>query len=87
MDPYYDNHKGGFSYPLYTHLRDHNHVFEGLLTAAKTPLRLSDEPEGEVKGRYVSGNFFDVLGVRPLLGRAIVPEDDRVSEGGGNPVV
>ncbi|HXB69781.1 MAG TPA: ABC transporter permease [Candidatus Acidoferrales bacterium] len=90
VDPYYyyNNSKGGFSYPLYRQLRDHNQVFSGLLTVSKTPLRLTDEPEGEgAKGRYVSGNFFEVLGVRPWLGRTIVPEDDRVSEGGGNPVM
>jgi putative ABC transport system permease protein len=88
VDPYHNDSKGGFSYPLYEQLRDHNHVFRGLLTVSKTPLRLTDEPEGEgAKGRYVSGNFFEVLGVQPLLGRTIVPEDDRVSEGGGNSVM
>ena len=87
VDPYTDNHKGGFSYPLYQQLRDRNQVFSGLLTVAKTPLRLTDEPEVTgPQGRFVSGNFFQVLGVRPVAGRAIVPEDDRVSEGGGNPV-
>ncbi len=88
LAPYYNTGKGGFSYPLYEQLRDRNHVMSGVITASSTSLRLTDEPEGGgAKGRYVSGNFFDVLGVRPLLGRAIVPEDDRVSEGGGNPVV
>ena len=28
-------------------------------------------------GRLVSWSFFDVLGVRPALGRTLVPEDDR----------
>ncbi len=86
VDQYYDNRKGGFSYPLYTYLRDHNHSFSGLLTISNTLLHLSDEPQAEVTGRYISGNFFQVLGVRPLLGRATVPDDDRVSAGGGNPV-
>jgi putative ABC transport system permease protein len=35
-----------------------------------------DEP-ARVPGRLVSGNFFDVLGARPLRGRVIGPEDDR----------
>jgi predicted permease len=87
VDPFYENRKGGFSYPLYEQLRDHNHAFSGMLTVSKTLLRLTDEPEGEAKGRYVSGNFFEVLGVRTLLGRAINPEDDHISEGGGNPVI
>ena len=88
VDPYTGNSKGGFSYPVYKLLRDQNQAFSGLLTVSRTSLRLTDEPEGEgAKGRYVSGNFFEVLGVRPLIGRAIAPEDDRVSEGGGNPVM
>jgi predicted permease len=88
IEKFYDNQKGGFSYPLYQELRDRNQVFGGLLTASKTPLRLSDEPEGAgAQGQYVSGNFFQVLGVRAWLGRTIVPEDDRLSQGGGNPVV
>jgi predicted permease len=87
IEKFYDNQKGGFSYPLYQELRDRNQVFRGLLTASKTPLRLSDEPEGAgAQGQYVSGNFFQVLGVRAWLGRTIVPEDDRLSHGGGNPV-
>jgi len=79
VGPFYDNRKGGFSYPLYEQLRDHNHAFIGLLTVSKTPLRLTDEPEGEAKGRYVSGNFFEVLGVRhcsaaPSLPRTIASQ-------------
>jgi predicted permease len=84
----YGARKGGFSYPLYEQVRDRNNVFTGVLTISRTSLRLTDEPEGGgATGRYVSGNFFELLGVRPWLGRAIVPKDDRISEGGGNPVV
>ena len=32
----------------------------------------------------VGWNFFDVLGVRPVLGRSFLPEDDQP---GGRPVV
>ena len=41
IEKLYDNQKGGFSYPLYQQLRDRNQVFRGLLTASKTPLRLT----------------------------------------------
>src|ERR1035438_3909087 len=37
-----------------------------------------------LKGARVSANFLDVLGVRPLLGRAFIPEEDTA---GGPPVV
>lgn len=44
-------------------------------------------PEGaeRVWGELVSGNLFDLLGVRPALGRLLSPDDDRVP--GGHPVV
>jgi hypothetical protein len=32
------------------------------------------------RGELVSGNYFDVLGVTPLLGRTIVPSDDTAPE-------
>jgi hypothetical protein len=88
LDRFYNDRPSGFSYPLYEQLRDRNHVFNGVLTVSKMLLRLTGENEGEgARGRYVSGNFFQVLGVGPLLGRVIAPEDDRVSQGGGNPVM
>jgi predicted permease len=42
------------------------------------------EPQ-QVSGALVSGDFFNVLGSRPLLGRTIQPEDDQA--GGNNRVV
>jgi predicted permease len=36
-----------------------------------------DGPPDLVVGRGVTPNFFDVLGVRPLLGRSFTPADDR----------
>jgi predicted permease len=39
-------------------------------------LTMDGAPE-QVLGRGVTPNFFDVLGVRPLLGRAFTPADDR----------
>jgi hypothetical protein len=86
IDKFYDNQPGGFSYPLYQQLRDRNQVFRGVLTASRTPLRLTDEPESEgAKGQYVSGNFFQVLGVRVAWPH---PRTGRRSPlaGGGNPV-
>src|SRR5439155_17856036 len=34
-----------------------------------------------VEGRLIAGNFFDVLGARPLLGRPLRPVDDRPGAG------
>lgn len=89
VDRYFDNRRvSGFSYPIYEELRDHNQAFSGVLTSSKTQLHLTGDGEGEeTRGRYVSGNFFQVLGVSAWLGRTILPEDDRLSQGGGNPVM
>jgi predicted permease len=69
---------GSFSYPAYTHLRDANTVFSGVLTMSKNTVQATVEAgERQPAGRYVSGNFFDVLGASPLVGRLLTPADDR----------
>jgi predicted permease len=75
-----------FSYPMYTQLRDNNDVFAGLL--ARFPVSLSVSGEGQTEradGELVSGNYFDVLGVVPALGRLFTQEDDQIP--GANPVI
>ncbi len=67
------------SYPNYKDYRDRNAVFSGL--ALYTPIQATPTREsgsGDVQGQIVTGNYFDVLGVKPVLGRAFVPEEDRV---------
>ncbi|HUZ03887.1 MAG TPA: ABC transporter permease, partial [Acidobacteriaceae bacterium] len=87
VDRLHNNQRGGFSYPFYEQFRDHNRVFSGVLTISNTPLHLSNgDGDADASGRYVSGNFFQVLGVHAVLGRTILPEDDRISQGGGNSV-
>lgn len=68
-----------FPYPFYRELRDHNEVFSGVLcyTSVRSSLRAGANPE-QVTGELVSGNYFDVLGVRPYLGRLLTQNDDRV---------
>src|SRR5580704_11589685 len=74
-----------FSYPAYRELRDKSTVFAGLLAddEAQVGLQWNNQPE-LASGELLSGNYFDVLGVRPALGRLIIPADDTT---GGNPVV
>lgn len=47
-------------------------------------LAIDGETGAPVDGLLVSGDYFGLLGVRPQLGRAIGPEDDRVP--GGHPI-
>jgi putative ABC transport system permease protein len=76
-----------FSYPMYKDLRDRgNNVFSGL--AARFALSLSVAGAGQTEradGELVSGNYFEVLGVRPALGRVFNQEDDRAP--GAHPVI
>ena len=72
-----------FSYPLYKEVRDNNNVFSGLLARFATPLSVAGEGQTErAKGELVSGNYFDVLGVRPVIGRVLNDDDDRVAGAG-----
>jgi predicted permease len=76
-----------FSYPMYKEIRDKNNVFAGLL--ARYPVSLSVSGEGQTEradGELVSGNYFEVLGVRPALGRLFTEDDDKVA-GAGTVVV
>ncbi len=68
-----------FSYPAYKEFRDHNQVFTGM--AARFPVSFSlswrDRTE-RITGELVTGNYFDLLGVRPAIGRTFSADDDRV---------
>ena len=76
------------SYPLYQRLRDQNRAFTGLLASGRAG-RIEMTADGGamevVRGRLVSGNYFEVLGVSPTVGRALSSDDDRVP--GGSPAI
>ena len=75
------------SFPNYKDYRDQNSVFSGL-AAYSFPLALSvsvgPEPE-QMFCEMVTGNYFQVLGVRPGRGQLIGPADDQVP--GASPVM
>jgi predicted permease len=77
--------KFSFSYPMYRDLRDRNSAFSGLIATvnAEAGVQWHNQPE-LVTAEVVSGNYFDVLGVQPALGRLLVDSDDRVPN--ANPV-
>ena len=75
-----------FSYPMYRDFRDRTQVFSGVIGRMPTALTLTFNGQAErVNGELVTGNFFDVLGVRPSLGRVLSAADDGVP--GAHPVV
>ena len=66
-----------FSYPNYKDFRDRNEVLSGLLVYRFVPLSLSRSGTNErIWGYEVSGNYFDVLGVKAVQGRTFLPEED-----------
>jgi predicted permease len=66
------------SYPDFLDYRDNNRVFSGILGYTMIHVALGDGGEADhVWGEMVTGNYFDVLGVRPVLGRGFLPEEDR----------
>jgi predicted permease len=67
-----------FSYPMYQDLRDRNSVFSGVIARSGAQMNVSYGDQTErVSGELVSGNFFEVLGVRPWAGRLLTQDDDR----------
>ena len=75
-----------FSYPMYRDLRDRNSVFSGVIATDWTQVGVQWHNQPElVAAELVSGNYFDVLGVQPALGRLLVASDDAVAD--ANPVV
>jgi predicted permease len=74
------SHFNAFSWQTYQYLRDHNRTLSGLIAAPTDNFHAHADgldPE-RIEGQYVTGNFFQVLGVKPALGRLISPEDDRM---------
>ena len=73
-----------FSYPGYRTLQAHTPVFAGVLGSAPVMLAIAGQDHTEQTwGEIVSGNYFDVLGMRPALGRLLTPADD--AQRAGNP--
>ena len=74
-----------FSYPDFVDFRDHNQSFSGVGGYSGTNVTYSGrEGAEEVVAAVASANFFDVLGVRPMLGRVFASNAD---EAGGEKTV
>jgi predicted permease len=66
------------SYQNYEDYRDENQVFTGL--AAYYGFGAQWSRNGEIEGvpaMMASGNYFEVLGIKPFRGRLFLPEDDK----------
>jgi putative ABC transport system permease protein len=71
-----------FSYPMYRWLRDKNQAFSGLIAMFQTQVGVSWHGRAQlVNAELVSGNYFDVLGVKAAVGGLLTQADDRVENG------
>lgn len=74
------------SYPDYLDYRNQSTSYKGL--AAEDMLQVAIDAENQndvIWGQVVTANYFDVLQVKPVVGRAFLPNEDQAV--GGNPVV
>ena len=75
-----------FSYPLYKDVASRKDLFSGVLARFTPAASITHHGVTErALAELVSGNYFEVLGVKPALGRTLTPDDDRTL--GGHPVV
>ncbi|MDP9004556.1 MAG: ABC transporter permease, partial [Verrucomicrobiota bacterium] len=71
-------------YPDFFDLREQSRSFSSLAVYRDRTLALVDEKEAQsVRGQKVSGEFFDVLGIRPILGRGFARADEQAGGGPG----
>jgi len=69
-----------FSYPAYREWHGRSRQFETVAAMSSVNDETVLTGRGEamaVEGRWVTGDFFSLLGVAPAFGRALGPEDDR----------
>jgi len=66
-----------FSYPMYRDLREKDQVFQAVIANSQQNVALSWNNKPDMAGcELVSGNYFGSLGVRPAIGRLILPSDE-----------
>jgi predicted permease len=74
------------SYPDYQYLRDHDRAFSGLFGSSVAKVNLGrGRGARPVWGELVTGNYFQILGVRAERGRTLLPSDEIAP--GQHPVV
>jgi predicted permease len=72
----------GFTYGEFRLMRENSGVVElAGYTTAPISVSVVGPLEPSVQGQLVTGDYFSLLGVNPLLGRTIGPDDDRVPNG------
>ncbi|HET9309351.1 MAG TPA: ABC transporter permease [Candidatus Sulfotelmatobacter sp.] len=87
-----DGDRDLLTYPEFLELAGNNEAFSGLLAASsetpdfvvETDMSGTGGEAAQAKVSLVSGSYFSVLGVDPILGRSFTPEVDKVRD--ANPI-
>jgi predicted permease len=67
-----------FTYPAYKELNARNDVFDGVLAKFETPVSVTWKNATKLAAaELISGNYFEVLGLHPHVGRLISSSDDQ----------
>ena len=83
-DPDRSHQFNSLSYPDFFDFRNQNHTFQSIASYRGGSYALVNEQGAQnLKGLKVSAEFFDVLGVKPAIGRAFVREDEQAGGGPG----
>lgn len=74
------------SYPMFKDYRERNEVFSGVMARRAEVVNFATEgPAERVRAELVSGDYFEVLQLRPAAGRLLSASDE--TSRGANPVV
>ena len=76
------------TYPQWEQIRNHQQAFSRMIAWGDQRFNLAEGGEARfAEGLWVSGDFFQTLGVQPLAGRLIAAEDDRPGCGSPGAVI
>ncbi len=82
------NFNAQVTYPLWEQIRAHQTAFASMFAWGDSQFLVGRGDEvRQVRGLWVSGDFFRVLGITPERGRLLTPDDDRRGCGAGAAIV
>ncbi len=68
-----------FPYPLVKALAEHHEIFSGLAGSCAATFKTGPPETGEpTPGAWVTGEYYQTLGIEPVAGRLLTPDDDRL---------
>src|SRR5262247_1126777 len=77
-DPAQRGYRLSYSTDQFLEIAERNTIFEGVIASTVSDVLWTDGGEPQrLRGNYGTFNTFQVMGVPPLVGRTIMPEDAR----------